>query len=462
MRKRNLFVAAYLAMGAAVAFTSCSNDDVLDNNGGIETPAEQGMQKIVLQVSNTSSSTPSTRAGRPLESSKADQQINKVKVIVCDRSGKVVWTHLIDNWMNDEVSQEYGVDASATDDGRKTTLEIPKEECKLEPSENYTVYAFGYSDESDYTDLSTKIGDISKDATFNSDVTLTLNSSEVGEEIFAGSADMDVEVANTNGTSGGASATVVLNRQVAGTFGYVTNIPYVSEGGKTGNALRLVASTSNPQIVLGNFANMDYNNNGENNTSMYVVNGTGTAVADKVIYDIDLTEWFGEIKDEVVNGTDGSGVNAKPDKLIDDTNWEKPEGINGKYKKGSVFGGEFIIPFSKVTEGGEKVTFRLELYNKTDGETPLRTWNLVLPKDSKQIAEAGYPLWAWSESSWGEDPVTTTDNQTCYNVLRNFLYGIGTKNEPNEDGTPTPINNKQELEIRVNDNWDVIYDMGVE
>lgn len=139
-----------------------------------------------------------------------------------------------------------------------------------------------------------------------------------------------------------------------------------------------------------------------------------------------------------------------------------------QYAKGSVFGGSFIIPFDKV-EG--KSSFVLQLVGKsTDGETEkvLRAWDVTLPTASKQVS-ANYDLFTWDgTSSAFTENKTAKDDAKTYNVLRNFLYGIGkrTLDDPKEPGKdpdePTPINNKQELELQVNDNWEVIYEMGVD
>ena len=97
MKKRNLFVAAYLMMGVAVGFTSCSNDDVLngDINNGNE---DSAVQQIVLQVANAGDGL-TTRAGRPLESSEATQTIENVKVIVC-KGTTVSYATTITDWSN--------------------------------------------------------------------------------------------------------------------------------------------------------------------------------------------------------------------------------------------------------------------------------------------------------------------------------------------------------------------------
>ena len=67
-----------------------------------------------------------------------------------------------------------------------------------------------------------------------------------------------------------------------------------------------------------------------------------------------------------------------------------------------------------------------------------------------------------------------TDNTTTYNVVRNHLYGIGERAldnpenpdkptpDPSNPDKPEPLNKKQELTLRVNDNWEVIHKMEIE
>ena len=421
-------------------FTACSNeDDVTTGNGN-----EDAAQTFVLQVA--SSGDGMTRAGRPMLGSEAKQNIQNVKLIICEGT-TVKFVKTITDWNADSNSTAYTTGGH----GRQAIVEIPTAN-KLEGGKTYNVYAFGYSDNSDYNLTAiTNITDGTTTGTFNENVVLSFEGgakNTVGEEIFAGSLSLKVE------TGKGFKQPIVLNRQVAGTYGYVNDIPYIKEATK----LQLVASDRNQQLVLGNFANFDLTGNGTGNGEnvKYVVNGTGSN-ADKVIYTINLVDWFGsDLKDK--------------DGLLDDANWEVPAtaSYTDKYfKKGSVFAGEFLIPFAKVDE---TQTFTLEL-TKADGTTVLRSWNVNLPTNDGQLT-------TYSLVKWGGSAFTTTsdmqDTKNVYNVVRNHLYGIGTRTldntKPDPDGPepgpdvdePESLNNKQELVLRVNDNWEVIHGMELE
>lgn len=428
MKKRNLFFA--LAAGM-VMFSACSNDDDVINGGN--NGLNEEVQQLVLQVASSGDGL-QTRAGRPLLSSEAKQTIENVKVIICDGSDAIKYVTNIEQW-NSTGSTEYKTNGH----GREKTIEIPKD--KKLAAGKYTVYAFGYSSGSDY-DLTT-ITNATEGRTFNANPTLSFKkdnpTNEIGEEIFAGDLSLTVE------TGKGFKTPVVLNRQVAGTFAYLKDIPFIADASK----LQLVASNRNSKLVLGKFGNFDLTGNGENNDDHinYVVNGT-EAAQDKVIYTIELSDWFTAVKDDNNDGLIDGG-----------DNWISAE--HKDYASGSVFGGSFLIPFKK---DDNTETFKLRL-TKANGTDVLREWVVKLPADDKQLSE--YTLWSWNSTFTSEQ---ITDNADKYSVVRNHLYGIGTRtlDEPTDPGTnpdidePESLNTKQELTLRVNDNWEVIHNMEIE
>nr|WP_296984783.1 hypothetical protein [Prevotella sp.] len=428
--KKSYFFSAFAA--GMVMFSACSSDNDLANGGN---GSNDAVQQIVLQVANAGDGM-QTRAGRPLLSSEAKQTIENVKVIICDESNTIVKVKTYDDWNNAD-SKEYGKGGGAH--GRETTLTYTGTE-KLGDG-TYTIYAYGFHKGTAYKKLDTQIANLAEGQTLGQNI--ILECSAVGEEIFAGStAQFTIDNAHQ-----GFTQTVVLNRQVAGTFGYFESIPFVAGATK----LQLVASNPNKSLVLGNFNSFDLTGNGTGNGTnvKYVVNGTNPA-ADKVVYTIDLTKWFKVIKD----GDNDGLIDADAD------NWNVPTTITGaSFKTGSVFGGSFLIPFQK--NGNQ--TFVLQLVNN-DGDV-LKSWAVKLPSTDGQLSE--YTLSSWNSSVFNDTPATK-DAADKYSVVRNHLYGIGerTLDEPTTPGTdpdkPEPLNKKQELTLRVNDNWEVIHKMELE
>lgn len=438
-----------MALMASLSFYSCDKEVIYVQDGnGVESVTD-GAQIITLQVENGGDGL-ATRAGRPLYSAEAKQDIQNVKLWICDNTGKkVVYVKEISNW-NTGGSTAYDTGGH----GRQTTIELTDAD-KLAAG-TYKIYAVGYSNNSDYT--LDAVTSVAKDGTFNENMVLPC--STVGEEIFAGQMELKVE------TGKGFKKPVVLNRQVAGAFAYVKDIPYIADA----RYLKLVASAQNQSLVLGHFNSVDLTGNGSENTEnvKYVVNGTNGKSGSEtyVISTIDLNEWFKEIKD-----SDG-------DNLIDaGENWKNPYKSAGEpaagtyptFQKGSAFGGEFVIPFAHV-DG--KQTLTLQLTNA--GGDVLRSWKVNLSSSDEQVAENNNKVTYWTGSDWSE--YATVESANTYSLVRNHLYGIGTRmndeadpDKPGTDpepGTPDPdedkpesLNNKQELVLKVNDNWEVIHGM---
>ena len=429
MKKSLLF--SFMVAGL-VMMSSCTKEKVIVMGGDDSNAAQQ----IVLQVANTGDGL-QTRAGRPLYSSEAKQTIENVKVIIC-KGNAVKYVKTVENWNTS--SSEYTTGGH----GRMTTIEIPKDE-RLNEDGEYTVYAFGYHTGTAYENLNTAIAAITTKSSFDANTVLKIAAGVKGEEIFAGSITFELK------KEIGFKRPVVLNRQVAGTFGYFEAVPYFEGATK----LQLVAPQRNTNLVLGEFANFDLLSNGKNDGHInYVVNGTGKA-SDNVIYEIELSKWFKELKDDNKDG------------LIDydAANWQNPYTGNANFKTGSVFGGTFLIPFAKV---GEEKTFVLKLTDNMGHE--YATWTVKLPTTDKQTAE--YTLKSWETNSFVS--ASCTDITTTYNVVRNHLYGIGERAldnpenpdkptpDPSNPDKPEPLNKKQELTLRVNDNWEVIHKMEIE
>lgn len=457
MKKNYLFG---MALMASLAFFSCTNE-VIYVHDGESSEQVSDEQIITLQVSNGGDGL-TTRAGRPLYSAEAKQNIENVKLWICDNTNKVVYVKEISDW-NTAGSTVYTTGGH----GRQTTIEL-KDADKLAEG-TYKVYAVGYSNGSAYT--LTDVTNVKKDDTFSENMVLPC--STVGEEIFAG----QMELAVTTGK--GFKKPVVLNRQVAGAFAYVKDIPY-EVGAKY---LKLVASAQNQSLVLGNFNSVDLANNGSSNGTnvKYVVNGTNGKSGSEPyeICTIDLTEWFKEIKDSDSDGLIDLFTGASESDETKYANWQKPAKYNGAalFEKGSAFGGEFVIPFAHVAT---KQTLTLRLTNGEGGV--LRSWNINLAAGDEQVTSNSVTY--WTNSDW--ETYATAESVNSYSLVRNHLYGIGTRmndnpsnpgvdpepEDPDPDPTPTPdpddpdepesLNNKQELTLRVNDNWEVIHGMELE
>lgn len=495
----------------ALSFYSCSDETVINS----ETGQEVGNNEQVLSLTILNSGDGLTsRAGRPLYGTEAKQTIDKVRLWICDSEGNVVYIKDYLNWQSDSESYENGRMANFILDNRLT-------------AGTYTVYAIGYDSNSDY-DLTAFTGLTTEPKSKYSPNTIIAKKSNSsmahGEEFFAGSLNFTL-----NGSEG-FKKEVVLNRQVAGAYIYVNEIPYMNGDSRY---IRLVASAKNDKLVFGNFTNIDIASNGGAGTAAnFVVNGTDPATLVNGEYEIckiDLNKWFYRISDENGDGLIDATVKSDPADCqypgAQGNNWKNPYKIKAgagstdypTFRRGSVFGGEFIIPFLKTTSQ----TLTLQLTNEAGEE--LISWKMNLSSTDLQVTNSAGKVSYWNtEASAGAGAWKTIESgqnnetRTNYSLVRNHVYGIGNRMmdnpgwnpDPEEPGTdpeppvdpidptdpvkpvdpenpnpdPDPTNpidpenpnpapdvddpeslyNKQYLTVKVNDNWEIIHDMELE
>lgn len=504
MRKQVLFGAALLALGTAVV-SSCSKDEVvIDNTPGVETPVADGVQELILNM-NSAGDGLTSRGGRPLYSSEAAQEIDKVVIKIIDRSegsgtnGKVVRSITIENWQ--EVSKQYTVGGH----GRMYTFKLTQDQ-KV-PAGTYEIYAIGYTSTGSSYDFGTFEGNVNAPFEY-SEATQTLDKTEA-EEVFAGSiksitVDTDGNFVLTNDNP--ENNVLTLHRQVAGVIGYYSNIPVLkSEGNPTvldktkydtyvkGLKLRLVSSNANNKLIFAGF-NSEFTETGED--YKFVVNGssiipyltkdakfaatTGPDDDAYLLYEIELADWFinGDVnKDGMLDINDNRD---KEGNRLD--NWISPYSSieNLEFEEGSVFAGKFVIPFQKVMNSPKTLELQLvagnALRNNEDTDdvyaagSIIRSWTINLSSTDPQVKGpdgAGVHARTVSEEN-GELEVMNPDLEelaNSYSIVRNHLYTVGTKgtNDYNPDtDEPQDLSKGQELILKVNDNWELIHKMEVE
>lgn len=441
MKKGMFFALA----ASSLLFSACSSDDAVVSTEG----QNEAVQQIVLQVASSGDGL-TTRAGRPLYSSEALQTIQNVRVLIYNADTKAIVKDAKLDW---KTSTTY------TNHGRQLTLTYKGDERLSEGS--YKVMAVGYSDNSDYTYDLDVTGTSLTGKTYK-DITATLKSGKVAEEVFAGDAALTIGADKniTNLTSGEKNGVAVtLHRQVAGSFGYFQNIP-ASVNGEAAATLRLVVRGKNDKLTFNNF-NSSFTTTG--NTIKYYVNGstsTGVALASDakfnnneegyVLYSIDLKKWFPSLDQN------GDGVlNAQ------DASWTRPSDVKTQVVKGSVFGSNFVIPFN-LTSG--KSTMELQLLDAS-GKI-IKFWTVSIPTVNNDATNGN----------------VADESVSIFNVVRNHMYNLGVKTSTGTTTTPDPTNptpdpedpkptpdpgkdepedlsKSQNLILKVNDNWEAIHKM---
>ena len=455
MKKTLLFI----ALAAGMLLASCTKTIVTVVRPADESPVEQ---KLIIGVSSGKDAL-TTKAGRPLLSEAAGQNIDEIKLyfVASDggENGNVVLVKTVDKneWAN-------AVDHDGFGKQIEVTLKASNNETLN--AGTYKVYAVGYSTGS-YHFYMPESGSWSV-ASFYA----TPEGNSV-DEIFAGEAEIKAVAESTDEgthsyltTSAGTSAkevpSIVLNRQVAGITGYFTNIP-AKVNGVVPAKVRLVASRKYDQL---NFISLVSDETTTNSTKNYVVNGSkltddtsvpywNSSNKGYVVYDIDLSKWFNfgsgayatfdamDInQDGYVGWVDAlchvykkSGDEAKKctqasdftlDKWATDIEggestsalsdfWKNPnntDDVKQQLVAGSVFAGKFVIPFD-LDEGINT----LELQVVAEDGTVLRNWNVQV--DEPHSSTVQFPTGVTGNSG--------DVSKLIYNIYRNHMYSLGSK-----------------------------------
>lgn len=493
MMRRQIKLMGWLFVSALAACTSETPNPADGGNAADET------QKLVINLSDGGDRL-TTRAGRPLHSSEPGQWVQHVTLYVTNERGIVLQKEI------DEYVWANAVDYS---NGKQLEIAFRASEGEQLPKGDYTVYAVAFSNPTDYSispapKAETKINAISgnrideskvyKGVDFTKDFAAVLNSGKTdAEEIFAGKAtvfsttDADgkpcLTANETDGKVPANDAVITLNRQVAGTIGYFTNIP-AKVGDAVPTRIRLVAANKNNTV---NFINMI---SGETVTSTpakvtYVVNGSTTGFLDDemvsfyntpankgyVVYEIKLEDFFPSAKDhsfaaydlngdgfvgyediEMLGNNSSSGGPSTGIGTPDLEPWENPNNTEEHPQslvEGSVYGSQFLIPFRWKEDYN---TFELQLLGTgSSGEDVfLKAWNVKVD-ESQLMKDTDVP----SVSTGVIVTVEGDKSESCFNVYRNHMYTLGEKKSDtsNVEDAPLDLSREIELVITINTLW---------
>lgn len=481
MMRRQIKLMGWLFVSALAA---CTSETPNPADGG---NAAENVQKLVINLSDGGDRL-TTRAGRPLHSSEPGQWVQHVTLYVTNEEGIVLQKEI------DEYVWANAVDYS---NGKQLEIAFRASDGEQLPENEYTVYAVAFSNSTDYSILPApksepKInainnGSIDNDKVetfdFQNEFSAILNSGVAdAEEIFAGVAtivstkDSDGKLcltaksADDDDTPAG-NAVITLNRQVAGTIGYFTNIP-ARVGDAVPTRIRLVAANKNNTV---NFINLISGETVTSDKVTYVVNGSTTGFLDDemvsfyntpankgyVVYEIKLADFFPWISQEGKTFADcdlnGDGYVGKKDMDIANNNdksdfWINPNNTETHQQmlvKGSVYGSQFLIPF-RWKEGYN--TFELQLLGTgSSGEDVfLKAWNVKVDKN-QLMKDTDVP----SVSTGVIVTVEGDKSESCFNVYRNHMYTLGEKKSDtsNVEDAPLDLSREIELVITINTLW---------
>lgn len=427
MRKEFLAMAVFAGM---LAFTSCSNDDNLVTTGN-ETSEELKAGEGILEIgiSNTGIG---SRDARPVGSSAAANNVNKVKLVAYKQNGDS-WT--ADNsvqWKDGAKVQPMELDwtAGPNDEGASTdkTHEAKKtiKLTGLTASTKYKLVAYGFNG----TDFTDPYGSsVAKDGTLYT--TSTTKTDYDIEELFAGSIVID-----TDAKASFKATSIKLTRQVAGILAYFKNVPSNIDGKKVAT----IKVLANKKIAKFQFPAADLG------TGKEMFNGVaeGATETDELMT-FDLSTLATNYN--AVTGDDAytfNTVDAATNKPFA-TGYKAPTSM--KLVENSIFGARFIMPYDQHYDAQ---TLTVVMYD-TEGNA-LKTLNVT----TNQVPAGGtaYQYDIRCNNFYSIGKKLSTDNTT------------GGKPDPeNPDPNPEdkPIDlSKDNITVIINDAWNILHDMDVE
>lgn len=366
----------FLLMAAVgtMMFSACSNDDNLS-----EIASDGEARPVELSMNFTVSSGAETRAARPLYSSEALQWVNNLQLYIF-KDGKFEKSETINAFGDDK---DHGTESHTY----KFTPQLENGQ--------YQFLAVGFEEAEAYKTLN-----FIKGTTTLDNAALELNDSKDAAEVFAGVSAQHTVSDDTKSLT----ASVTLNRTVAGVLGYFKNIPY--EVAKD-DEMKRVMKVCVELINKGTAANL------KDNT---------TKISTSQIYKMLTIDLNGKEKDG-------------------DNNWYKNEaGTTPATVANSFLAGGYVLPFNKTV--GQS-TFKVVLYG--EGDAVLKTYKVQVEGSSNSeldvLANHFYSLGHKSK-----------DNNTD---------GTDPENPegPKDPDKPIDLSKDQVITITVNANWEAIHDL---
>lgn len=493
MKKQYLLMAAF---ASAMAFTACSNEDDLGNIPNIpeETVVPEG-KTIEIAISNYGEGT--TRAARPVTSSAAHNNVNRVQLVIWSSDDNASWTKedisaiAPEGWDEaaDDAAREAlvstglyitctnageqgasmnsfygglieytgndteGVPGTIDHINKKATLRV----WGLDKDKMYRITAYGYH--TDNTVLS--VSQISNEYYWK----LTADDAPV-EEIFADTyVTSTTEVEDEDGNKViyfAPKPSLELKRQVAGMLAYFENVPAFSYNDVTGQytKIKTISVVANktmsnfyfPNIMLGEtpvvgtYGQELYNGIAStDNQEQKLITFDMSRIAHNYS-DVHAPAENGQTTavlytfDTMTNGavTDlgsGTAVAPVPENMAAGL---QAEGLT--LKENTIFGGRFLLPY--------------------DQHYASQTLSIVFYDENGEELE--------------RKPITCTTqgyNTYQYDILCNNFYSIGQKlatdstegpDEGDDDDDKPASLSGNEIPLRINDAWDVLHNMGIE
>lgn len=428
--KKNVFKMSAFALMMALA--ACSNEEITTTQGG-EEALLASEDVIEISLTNTSS-----RAARPVGSSAADNNVDKVVFKFYVKNSEA-WESANGVSFADENPVLDG--AASYDDGVLTYTTADEDETVpgttdsyskkvrlkmkgLEENKEYRIIAYGYNNAFPY-------GTVSEDETTKGLLksgSFTESTNFSVEEVFAGYVDVKTKETVAKFTT---TPRIVLERQVAGMLAYFKNVP-VFLPDATG-ALAKVEKV----VVKANAKSTGFQFPAALMSANKDLNGLNTTTEATTLLTFTISS---SNASNFLSANEGDTYTFTNNYVLAD-NMPTVTGI--ALETNTLFGGRFILPYASHLDS-QTLTVELQ-----DGKgISLRTLKVKTNKTSDGIDAYKYDIRCNNFYSIGKKLATDdTDGGTT---------------EPGEPDEPVDLSATDEITVTINDAWEVLHDMDVE
>ena len=484
MKKQYLLMAAF---ASALAFTACTNDDApftAPGEGEGSITEEKVVEGATFEIAIAGAANGNTKVARPMGSSAADNNVNAIKLDIYKfnpAAGTNKWEEVTiadteagatggavalkyvsgeanqnkDDILKDGIIDYSGNKMDVTEGIPGTDQHINKrakiEVIGLESGVKYQIVAIGYNGTAKAYPYNSTTGYTAAGEGFANGVSLanvgSVNDFGGMQEIFAATSTADTYTNADGDEEFTVTPSLTLKRQVAGILAYFEKIPMYlpKQDGADNNTLyrveklEVVANQTAtdfyfPAILLDN---PDFNGVVATEDLEDVLMKFEFATAHNYPTDETITA------DKVANGqnefyTFGENGNGN----LYATSYESAKPSDLQLLPNTAFGARYILPYDK--HYGESTTLTLVFKTKND--------EVLLVRD------------------------VTTDQpgfaSNTYDIRCNNFYSIGQKlktdgtdgpdtDDDDDDDDPISLNGNT-VNLRINDAWDVLHNMGVE
>ena len=458
--KKFYFMSAALA--TMMAFAACNKTEVAPV---AESEGALGLDEDIIEiaVSNTGIG---TRATRPVLSSAADNNVNKVVLAFFDAEGKPIESGIVltavDNAQGysvagnvityDEPEVEEGVPGDT--DREVKTAKVKVSGLAGYESTELTIVAYGYNgNDFPYGTPTLKSGE-----TYYEITSLGDKSGTSLEEVFAGNTTATVTAnlgtVETPVYKFTSSVKIVLERQVAGMLAYFQNVPATINETKVAKITVEANGKSDGFYFPSTFLNTG---DSGADAKQWMLNGYNTTTDSDVLLTFDLTGLADSDSDNILDSGFGgaSAADGKKYKLANEmTNLNTD---NLVCENNTLFGGRYLIPYSEHVGEGEGSTIVVNFWAEGNNDTPLKTMKVTTNQFEVELdgSKYYYDIYCNNFYSIGQKVAAGSTNGDPD-------PGDGEDPDPEIPDDPADLSASDELTVLINDAWAVIHNMELE